>query len=86
VISRILLFYNIKIHWRCRKDKHSDLLPFTTVRVSLSQVEWQPSFVDFPHPTEFPTHGRFVALEALTAIQLAAIGVTPRPLDSFDFE
>jgi hypothetical protein len=83
VVNRIVFFYDVSIRWRRRQDKHSGLLGLTTVRVSVSQVVWEPSFVDYPHPTEFPTHGHFIGHESLSDAQLAAIDITPRSLDSF---
>lgn len=84
VVNRIVFFYDISVRWRRREDKHSEeLLGVTTVRVSLSQVVWEPSFIEHPHPTEFPTHGYFIAHDVLTDAQRNAIDNTPRQLESF---
>jgi hypothetical protein len=83
VVSRIVFFYDVRVSWKRRADKHSSLLPFTTVRVSVTHVAWEPSFGEFANPTEFPTHGHFVATERLSEQQCASIDLTPRALAGF---
>lgn len=83
-VRRIVFFYLVRVRWQRRLARTLPLLPFTTLRITLRHLVWQPNLVDFPDATTFPTHGRFIPLDTLSPAQRKAIDTTARPLKDFD--